>query len=70
MSYDMGQGLRTMVARLRKQQNLTLLQLARRVGVTEAYMSMLESGARKNPSFTTLKKLAKALKIKMWELME
>ncbi len=66
----MGQGLRTMAARLRKQQNLTLLQLARRVGVTEAYMSMLESGARKNPSFATLKKLAKALKVSVGALLK
>lgn len=66
----MGQRLMTMVARLRKQQNLTLLQLARRVGVTEAYMSMLESGARKNPSLTMLKKLAKALRVSVAELVE
>ena len=66
----MGQRLSTMIARLRKQQNMTLLQLARRVGVTEAYMSMLESGARKNPSLATLKKLAKALKVTLAELVE
>ncbi len=66
----MGHQLRTMVARLRKQQNLTLLQLARRVGITEAYMSMLESGERKNPTLATLKKLAKALKVTVAELVE
>jgi transcriptional regulator with XRE-family HTH domain len=65
----MGQKLRTMVARLRKQRHLTLLQLARRVGVTEAYMSMLESGARKNPSLAMLKKLAKALGVSVAELV-
>jgi transcriptional regulator with XRE-family HTH domain len=48
---------------------LTLLQLARRVGVTEAYMSMLESGARKNPSLAMLKKLAKALGVSVAELV-
>jgi putative transcriptional regulator len=65
----MGQRLSTMIARLRKQQHMTLLELARRVGVTEAYMSMLESGARKNPSLATLKKLAKALKVTLAELV-
>jgi transcriptional regulator with XRE-family HTH domain len=65
----MGQRLRTMVGRLRKQRHLTLLQLARRVGVTEAYMSMLESGARKNPSLAMLKKLAKALGVSVAELV-
>jgi transcriptional regulator with XRE-family HTH domain len=66
----MGRGVGPMIARLRKQRRLTLLQLANRVGVTEAYMSMLESGARKNPSLTTLKKLAKALKVTLAELVE
>ena len=66
----MGQKLRTMIARLRKQQNMTLLQLAKQIGVTEAYMSMLESGSRKNPSLATLKKLAKALKVTLAELVE
>ena len=66
----MGQKLSTMIARLRKQQHVTLLQLAQRVGVTEAYMSMLESGTRKNPSLSTLKKLAKALKVTLAELVE
>lgn len=59
-----------MIARLRKRQHMTLLQLAQRVGVTEAYMSMLESGTRKNPSLATMKKLAKALKVTLAELVE
>jgi transcriptional regulator with XRE-family HTH domain len=59
-----------MIARLRKQQHVTLLQLAKRVGVTEAYMSMLERGVRKNPSLPTLKKLAKALKVSVAELVQ
>jgi putative transcriptional regulator len=66
----MGQRLSTMIARLRKRQHMTLLQLAQRVGVTEAYMSMLESGTRKNPSLATMKKLAKALKVTLAELVE
>lgn len=66
----MGQhGVGGMIAKLRKQRDMTLLQLAKRVGVTEAYMSMLESGARKNPSLPTLKKLAKALKVTVAELL-
>ena len=59
-----------MIARFRKRQHMTLLQLAHRVGVTEAYMSMLESGTRKNPSLATMKKLAKALKVTLAELVE
>jgi uncharacterized protein len=49
------------VRNLREQAGRTQLQLAKRAGVTEAYVSMIESGTRKNPSLPTLKKLAKAL---------
>ena len=66
----MGRRLSAMIARLRKQRNLTLLQLANKVGVTEAYMSMLESGVRVNPSLATLKKLAKVLKVTVAELVD
>ena len=47
-----------------------LLQLARRVGVTEAYVSMLENGVKKNPSLPVLRKLAKALKVTVGELLK
>ena len=40
------------------------------VGVTEAYMSMLGSGARKDASLVTLKKLARALQGPVTELGE
>lgn len=58
------------IRRLRKCRHMTLLQLAQRVGVSEAYASMLETGARKNPSWSVLKKLAKALKVTLAELVE
>ena len=58
-----------MIAQLRKKQDLTLLQLARRVGVTEAYISMLENGVKKNPSLPVLRKLAKALRVSVAELL-
>ena len=67
----MGQrGVGGMIAQLRKKQDLTLLQLAKRVGVTEAYVSMLENGVKKNPSLPVLRKLAKALKVTVAELVE
>ena len=59
-----------MVKQLRKKQQLTLRQLAERVGVTEAYLSMLERGRRTNPSLSTLNKLAKALNVPVGELVK
>ena len=58
------------IARLRKRRGLTLLALAKRIGTSEAYVSMLESGVRKNPSLSTVKKLAKALGVTAAELLE
>lgn len=55
--------------RLRARRGLTQEQVARQVGVSKAYITMLESGARKNPSLPILKKLAKALGVPVTELL-
>lgn len=44
--------------------------LAKRAGVTDAYIAQLETGVRKNPSLTVLKRLAKALGVTVVELLE
>ena len=44
--------------------------LARRVGVSDAYITQLETRERINPSLHVLKKLAKALKVTVAELMK
>jgi transcriptional regulator with XRE-family HTH domain len=62
--------LSTVVKRLREERKLTQAELAKRAGVTEAYISMLEGGQRKNPSLPTLKKLARALGVPGGELLE
>lgn len=59
-----------MVKRLRKSKGLSMADLAARAKVTDAYIAMLETGVRKNPSLATLKRLAKALKVKVGELLE
>ena len=59
-----------MVKRLREERKLTQAQLGKRAGVTEAYISMLEGGQRKNPSLPTLRKLARALGVPVTELLE
>ena len=62
--------LRTVVKKLREDQGLTQAALAKRAGVTEAYVSMIESGKRTTPSLPTLKRLARALGVAVVELLE
>lgn len=54
----------------RKKHNLTQRELASKVGVTPAYVALIETGSRKNPSYNTLQKIAKALDISIAELLE
>ena len=55
---------------LRTQRGLSQEVLANRAKVTQPYITMLESGAFDNPSLHVLKKLAKALRCKVSELVE
>ncbi len=61
--------LRMTIKRLRKKQGLTQEALAKRTGVTREYITRLELG-RHDPMFSTLVKLAKALKVNVRELLE
>jgi transcriptional regulator with XRE-family HTH domain len=58
------------LSKMRKERGLTQEQLGSKVGVSYAYISMLESGSKKNPSLDLLKRLAKALKVTVGELLE
>jgi transcriptional regulator with XRE-family HTH domain len=62
--------LHARVKALRVRRKLTQAELARKIGVTEAYVSMIESGARRTPSLTTLKRLARALGVSVAKLVE
>ncbi len=55
---------------LRHKRGLTQVELAERVGITQAYIARLETGAKKNPSLRLLDRLAKALKVMVGELVE
>jgi len=55
--------------RLREAKGLTQQALADKAQVTDAYIAMLETGVRTNPTIDTLKKLAKALKVKLTDLL-
>ena len=61
--------LGAVVRRLRVRQDLTQEALARRAGVTQGDLSKIESGERPNPSVATLKRLARALGVPVWELL-
>ena len=58
-----------MIKTLRQEKGLSQKALAEQVGVTDAYITMLESGKRKNPSLDILKKIAKALGVPVAELL-
>ncbi len=54
---------------LRKKKKLTQLELAEKTGLSHAYIGRLEIG-RYDPQLSTLKKLAKVLKVSIAELVE
>jgi transcriptional regulator with XRE-family HTH domain len=62
--------LSRVIKTLRQEKGLSQKALAEQAGVTDAYITMLESGKRKNPSLDILKKLAKALDVPVTELLE
>ena len=57
------------IRKARKASGLTQVELADKAGVTQAYIAALENGTRKNPSLDLLRKLAKALKTDVAELL-
>ena len=58
-----------MLKELRETRGLTQDQLAKKAKVARPYITMLEGGAKKNPSLATLRRLAKALKVKVGDLV-
>jgi transcriptional regulator with XRE-family HTH domain len=57
------------VKRLRERRGMTQEQLAERADISRTYLARLET-ARQDPTLGTLEKLAKALKVKVTELLE
>jgi transcriptional regulator with XRE-family HTH domain len=58
------------VQRLRRSRQLTQIQLAKRVKVSQAFIAQLETGTETNPTLDTLRRLARALKVTVSELVE
>ncbi|MDA5108229.1 helix-turn-helix transcriptional regulator [Brevibacillus thermoruber] len=52
-----------MLLRYRRQENITISELAERTGVSKSVLSRIESGETKRPGFTTCKKITRALQI-------
>ena len=55
---------------LRMKRGLTQVELAKKLRMKQAHVAMLESGAKPNPTLDTLRRLAKALKCSITELVE
>ena len=55
--------------KLRADREMTQEALAERAGISRTYLARLELG-QQDPTLTTLKSLAKALKVKVGELVE
>jgi len=62
--------LATQLRKLREAKGMSQTDLAKKAGITQAYIASLESGARENPSLTMLRKLAKVLKTDLAKLLK
>jgi transcriptional regulator with XRE-family HTH domain len=61
---------KTVLRTLRERKQMSQLELSKKSGVAQGYISALESGEKKNPGIETLKKLARALDEPVGELLE
>lgn len=62
--------LGTTLKAMRAERNLSQTTLAKRVGVTQAYIAQLESGVDDNPTLDVLWRLAKAFKVPLAALVQ
>jgi transcriptional regulator with XRE-family HTH domain len=59
-----------LITKRREAQGLTQRDLAKKAKVTGAYVAMIETGVRKNPSLAILNRLAKALGVPVTALLK
>ena len=57
------------IKRLRKKHRLSQEEFAKKAGITYSTLIKIESGANKNPTIRTLKKIASALKVSLDKLV-
>ncbi len=60
----------TMIRHLRDGRRLTQQQLAKKARVSQPYLSQLEAGTYRNPGIEVLRRLAKALGVRVTALLE
>ncbi len=65
-SKRLGRVLRT----LREEKGWTQNELAEKASIERSYLAQLETGTRVNPTIAVLKRLAKALRVPVTELLE
>lgn len=58
------------IKEIREHKKMSKSELARLIGVSPAYITMLENGTKKNPSIDTLKKISNALNIPLSEFLK
>ena len=61
--------LRTVLKEARTKKGWSQRELAERAETTGAYIAMLETGKKQNPSLAVLKRLAKVLDVPITELL-
>ncbi len=67
----MGQrSFKATLKRQRQAKGLSQYALAKKAGVSQQYLNELEAGKKRNPGIETVRKLAKALKVRLSELLE
>lgn len=55
---------------IRKEKKISQAQLAEMVGVSQSYISHLEIGIKTNPSLQVIRRIAKALAVRVADLMD
>lgn len=61
---------KTVLRDLRERNDMSQLELAKKAGVAQGYISALEAGEKNNPGMAVLRRLAKALGVNVSELLE
>lgn len=55
---------------VRKSKNMSIYELASKSGLSDSYLGRLENGKRKDPSISTVIKIATALEISIEDLIK
>lgn len=65
-TYELPARLAVQIARLRRSKQLTQLELAQRIGVSQQFVARLENSEHTIPSLRTLERVAQALDMRLF----